>query len=203
MQNISYALNCCGPITFRTHEIFVQSLNAADSMTWFEFLVCIIFSYGSRRVRNRRKENPYEIFWIYSTTTEKNISRQCQEAECRVKPWKGRGSKEPHRIAYRSGSIALYRLSTAWVNKVQNLRSDRWFGTLGSSLDFLQVFFHDVWLLGLCLRITNAYFRAYIFSEMKPRLAFSNFRDRFAHSHLHPFTHSPLSCHVDTHRTAC
>ena len=58
-----------GSPTFRTHEIFVQPLTAADSLTCFEFLVCILFSYGSRRVQTIRKYNAYEIFWIsiYST----------------------------------------------------------------------------------------------------------------------------------------
>ena len=43
---------CYGPPNFRTHEIFVHLRTAADSLTCFEVLVCILFSYGSRRVRN-------------------------------------------------------------------------------------------------------------------------------------------------------
>ena len=44
------------------HEIFVQSLTAAVSLTCFVPFACILFSYGSRRVRNIRKQHAYEIF---------------------------------------------------------------------------------------------------------------------------------------------
>ena len=40
-----------GSLTFSKHEIFVQPLTAADSPPCFEFLGCILFSYGSRRVQ--------------------------------------------------------------------------------------------------------------------------------------------------------
>ena len=49
------------PPTFCTHEVFVRPLTAAESLTCSEVLVCIIFSYRSRRVRNKRKLNAHEI----------------------------------------------------------------------------------------------------------------------------------------------
>ena len=48
---------CWEPSTFRTHEIFEQLLTAADSPTSFARLVRILFSYGSRCVRNKLFEN--------------------------------------------------------------------------------------------------------------------------------------------------
>ena len=51
--------------TLRTHEISVHSLTSADSLACFVSFACILFSYGSRRVRNIRKKHAYEIFWIF------------------------------------------------------------------------------------------------------------------------------------------
>ena len=46
---------CWGLLTFRTHEIFVQTLTAVDSLTCFDFFVRIKLPYGSRWVQNIRK----------------------------------------------------------------------------------------------------------------------------------------------------
>ena len=45
IQNNSYALNfrIWEPPAFRTHEIFVQTLTAANSLTCFDFLLHMIF----------------------------------------------------------------------------------------------------------------------------------------------------------------
>ena len=58
LSDLSYAWN----------EIFAQSMTAADSLTCFVLpFACILFSYGSRRIRNIQKYHAYEIFWIYNT----------------------------------------------------------------------------------------------------------------------------------------
>ena len=41
---------------------------AADSLTCVELFACLLFSYGSHRVRKMKKKKLNEIFWIYSTS---------------------------------------------------------------------------------------------------------------------------------------
>ena len=55
----SYAWDPC------PFECMTFSYSRWPLRTCFEVLACILFSYRSRRVRNIRKQNAYEIIWIY------------------------------------------------------------------------------------------------------------------------------------------
>ena len=50
--HMQYIFVCWRPPTFYVHEIFVQTLTAMDSLTWYDVFVHMTFSYGSRCVRN-------------------------------------------------------------------------------------------------------------------------------------------------------